>query len=787
MRMPARLAVLFAWLLALAVAVTIFARAPFLTDMSIFLPAEPDQRQALFVDSLADGAAAHTLLARVSGVTPIERASFSNALAAAWRARSEVRAVLNGADSGFEADARLLFEHRYLLSPRVDEQRFAPDSLRIALEGTLASLATSFGLMGKEQLLRDPTGETLAIVDAFVPRSGPRTEDGVWVDPGGDALLFMIETNVSGNDLDAQERLLAGLDQDLASVRDARGVQAASLEVTGAARFAVDARRTIRDDVIRLSAIGSGLILLLLGYALRSPLALGLTLVPMVTAVLTGAAAVALGFGSVHGLTLGFGAALVGETVDYAIYRLAAPGGRGLWASIGIGLATSVVGFIALLFAGFPGLSQLAVFAIAGLCAGFAAARWVLPALAPRGFEPRGVPALGRRLALWVPRLRIARVPVIVATAIACIWLAADPEALWQSDAAALSPVDAGAIELDTRMREALREEGGRMAVLVQTDRGEAALLEASAAAAGALQRLVDQGVLSGFDAPSAILPPPSVQRARQAALPDAQALRSRLELAAAGLPLASTALSGFVADVDAARSAPMLTRADFDGTRLGLRLDGMIVQGSGARLTAILPLRDAPGMSVPVSLVDDAMPALPDAQVRAIEFKAEIDRLYGGYLNDSISSALVGALAIVALVAIYTRSWRRTLEVCLPVACAVVLVVAGLAVVHGGLNLLHLVGLLLVVAIGSNYALVLSALRARADADAATLGSLALANLTTLCGYGALAASSVPLLSALGTTVGLGAPLVLLLSLLWLGHDGRAGDAGRRLHDNRV
>ena len=50
-------------------------------------------------------------------------------------------------------------------------------------------------------------------------------------------------------------------------------------------------------------------------------------------AELAGIAAVALGFGHVHGMTLGFGSTLLGEAVDYAIYYLiqARAGGAALW------------------------------------------------------------------------------------------------------------------------------------------------------------------------------------------------------------------------------------------------------------------------------------------------------------------------------------------------------------------------------------------------------------------------------------------------------------------------
>ena len=52
----------------------------------------------------------------------------------------------------------------------------------------------------------------------------------------------------------------------------------------------------------------------------RSLPALLLGLLPVATGALVGVAAVALGFGAVHGITLGFGITLIGESVDYSIY-----------------------------------------------------------------------------------------------------------------------------------------------------------------------------------------------------------------------------------------------------------------------------------------------------------------------------------------------------------------------------------------------------------------------------------------------------------------------------------
>jgi predicted exporter len=77
---------------------------------------------------------------------------------------------------------------------------------------------------------------------------------------------------------------------------------------------------------------------------------------------------------------------------------------------------------------------------------------------------------------------------------------------------------------------------------------------------------------------------------------------------------------------------------------------------------------------------------------------------------------------------------------------------------------LLHLLGFLLIVAVGSNYALYFNA---RTAPTPTVLVSLFIANLTTLLGFGLLGFSSVPVLNALGSTVGLGAFLALVFSAM--------------------
>jgi len=102
---------------------------------------------------------------------------------------------------------------------------------------------------------------------------------------------------------------------------------------------------------------------------------------------------------------------------------------------------------------------------------------------------------------------------------------------------------------------------------------------------------------------------------------------------------------------------------------------------------------------------------------------------------------------------------------VCQPLLLAVVLTMGALVALDVALGILHLVGLLLVVAVGSNYALFFDMLREQGQADDDTLASLLLANLTTVLGFGLIALSTIPALSAIGRVVAPGALLALVLS----------------------
>ena len=126
------------------------------------------------------------------------------------------------------------------------------------------------------------------------------------------------------------------------------------------------------------------------------------------------------------------------------------------------------------------------------------------------------------------------------------------------------------------------------------------------------------------------------------------------------------------------------------------------------------------------------------------------------------------GFAAIVALLFATLRSLVRVARVVAPLAVAVMVVVAALVATGHHLTIFHLVGMLLIVAVGSNYSLFFDRWSSALRVDSGhMLASLLFANVATVAGFGVLAFSPVPVLQALGSTVAPGAVLALIFSAM--------------------
>ncbi|MDP2238773.1 MAG: MMPL family transporter [Burkholderiales bacterium] len=816
------------WLAFILACTIIISRSQFTTDLSAFLPRSPTPAQQLLLDQIRDGLASRLILVGIEGADASTRARLSKQIAQRLRADPAFVAVNNGEPVSAERDRAYLFNNRYLLSPAVTPARFSVDGLHAALSDSIDLLASPAGLLVKSLLPRDPTGEMVHLLGQFDSGTRPQQIDGAWASRDGARALMLMQTRASGSDTDAQQRAMAAIRQAFATASNGHGKSAtpdyetrhdrsphpgpppqageggdgslrefhvnatpsARLVMTGPGVFSVTSRDTIKSQVSRLAIISIVLIAALLLMVYRSFTALALGFLPVISGALAGIAAVSLGFGAVHGITLGFGTALIGEAVDYSIYLFvqSEQGGsdqqhwiKRFWPTIRLGVLTSIFGFAALLLSGFPGLAQLGLYSIAGLIAAATVTRFVLPHLLPANFRIHDVSAVGLVLSRLVQRAPALRWAAAILLLAACAILVEHRDSLWNDKISSLSPVSQADVALDTSLRADMGAPDVRYLVVVSGASRES-VLQFSEQVSTILQTQVDQGELAGFESPSRYLPSTATQRARQASLPPPDVLEIRLAQAVQGLPVRAQRFAPFLADVAAARSQPLLQAADLEQTSMAMAVDALLIQ-QAHHWRALLPLTAPEGAGIDANRIRAALSATGLPNVLLVDMKAESDRLYSGYLHEAIRLSLGGLVAIIGLLLFVFRSPMRVARIIAPLAAAVITVTAGLALFGQQMIILHLVGLLLVVAVGSNYALFFDRADHRLPPDEGamveakpsgraisprTLASMLFASLTTVAGFGLLMFSNVSILQAMGVTVAPGVLLALMYSAIF-------------------
>jgi len=755
------------WLLAVGLALLyVSSRLTVDTDFSAFLPAATSGTQRFLVTELKEGVASRLLLVELGGDTPAALADVSAGLARRLRSDSQFSYVNNGGVEFGARDLEALRANRYVLSDAVTAERFTTEGLREALAARLRALATGAGMFEKTLLPEDPTGETLHLVDRLAPATQPRRVHGVWFDASGTRALLLAETRSAGSDLKGQAEAISSLEDSLAATEGSHGV---TMRYSSPGAMAAQSRTLISADASRLALVSTALIIALLAFVYRSPTVVLLCALPAVTGLLAGIAAIDVIYGGVHAITLGFGATLLGEAVDYPGYLLtqirsgeSAPATlRRLARTLAMAVLTTVAAASALLLADFPGLAQLGLLTMVGVLGAGIVTAWVLPYWVPEGWHPVSVGAGVQRWRATMSPLTGAGVAAVI---VALVLVLAADRPWWDDDLATMNPLPAELKQQDRELRAALGAPEVRYMVLVEGATREDAL----AAAEGlrpSLDHAVSSGVLGGFELVSDYLPSRATQQRRRAALPDPAALRASFAEAANGTSFRVAAFAPFFAAVETARAAPPLDAKELAGTALGLKLEGLLRRDG-----------DTWEVVVPLIAVDDpvaarrAIETAGAANARWVDLQTISREMMGAFRANALRAFALGGVLIFGVLAVGLHGIVPAFRVALPVAVGVIATAAAVVAFGRPLTVFHLVALMLVAGIGTNYALFIARRAAADDLPGATARSLAVVAGTTLCAFGSLATSQMPVLRTIGLTVTLGVVLCLVLSVLLAG-----------------
>jgi predicted exporter len=459
-------------------------------------------------------------------------------------------------------------------------------------------------------------------------------------------------------------------------------------------------------------------------------------------------------FGGVNGITLAFGATLLGEAVDYPsfLFTQTQPGERPADARRRVGpvlrlaVLTTACGALALLTSGFPGLIELGVLTVVGILVAGAVTWWVIPEWVP-GDLGRRLPVLRWSRPIVVPLARPLRF-VALAVLVGCVIAFDATRTVFDDDLAHLNPLPAQLALRDRELRDALGAPDVRSLVMIRGSTEDDVLARAERLRP-VLADAVAAGLASGFDLVSDYLPSAATQARRRAALPPPQTLHADLAAAVAGTPFRLETFAPFEADVERARTAAPLTARDLAGTALGLRTSALLGRDADG-VYAVVPLRgvaDAAALRARVAGVNDAA-------IAWIDLREEATSLLHRYRQQALISTAFGIALIYVVLGAGLRDARRALVVVAPVVLATLLAAALLVAAGVLLTIFHVVALLLVIGTGVNYALFAERAMQEPDEAGRTVRTLLVVSGTTLCAFATLAWSSIPVLRALGTTV---------------------------------
>jgi predicted exporter len=508
-------------------------------------------------------------------------------------------------------------------------------------------------------------------------------------------------------------------------------------------------------------------ILLLLLLAFRR-LRVWLAFVPVLVGMLFGAVACVALFGRMHVMTLVLGSSLIGVAVDYPLHYLSKSWSLKPWRSwpalrltlpgLSLSLATTCIGYLALAWTPFPALTQIAIFSAAGLVGAYLTAVCLLPALLKGAdLRPAQWPLRLCENLLKVREALLARLPTPV---LLVLLLAFCAGGLWHLTTKNDIRQWIGTPQhLTDEARDIARITGFQPTsqfFLIRAN-DQAQLLERQTALNERLDQLIGLEKLQGYLSLNQLISPPAEQqkvREALARLPEFWQPLLALGVPAAALQAELAQLQALpVQDIDAALTGPLAE--PYRTLWLGPNAQGVaaMISLQGLNNAALLRVQamDLPGVQL-VDRLGDLNRVFAATQVSAAELK-------------------LASCVLIVLVLIWPFGVGAALRIVALPLLAALCSLASLGWLGQPLTLFSLFGLLLVTAIGVDYAILM---REQIGGAAVSLLGTLLAAVTTWLSFGLLALSSTPAVSNFGLAVSLGLAFSFMLAP-WAGRHAQA------------
>jgi len=746
------------------------------SEITHFLPSNEDRELAQIAREVSGSDLNRSLTLLVSGDDAAQSVAAAQALVTRLSERDEVDWVRGGPGEGDMSEAfhALYFERRLgFLTDRPDEP-ITDEALTDRTRELRRRITSATGPFVRRIAPEDPLLIFIRHLEALreAQQGGLEVVDGQLMTEDGAAVIFMASVH-SPFDSGPSQRLLQDIEDDLAAVRAEHGASI-EIQVSSVHRFAVASEAAIRADVTRISIVSTIGVILLFLLLFRSVRYLTLSFIPLGAGFVMGLTATQVVFGEIHGLSLAFGATLIGVAIDYVVHALnhhtLAPSSGGpnesfrrIWPGLALGAATTIAGLAGLTWTSFPGIRELALLTSVGVFTALVSTRWLLPPFltsAPKATKLHR--RLADRLGHWMRRLGSSRRALLVLPLISLVVCALGLGGLqWVDDVRVLNTLDEALTAEDDIVRAAVsRMDGGRF--VIAWGENDQAALERNDEVHRRLSAAQEAGEVERFRSIHALLWSADLQRRSYEALHDEEGFFDRLTQALESEGFVAGPFTPFRDAVEGDPPEP-LTYAELAASPVGSLVSSFRVELDGGRVAYLTLTRGAD-----VDALERRLEGLDG--VRLFDQTRFLQSAYGAFRAQTLEMIGVGLGLVFLLVLLRYRRVGPSLAAFLPAVLAAATSLSILVLAGFQANLMHLVALLLVLSMGVDYGVFMVESRRHDEGPAPTVTSLLLACISTVLSFGLLAMSANPALRALGLVTGIGVLLSLLLApTAWL------------------
>ncbi|WNW07117.1 MMPL family transporter [Vibrio alginolyticus] len=651
-----------------------------------------------------------------------------------------------------QAWASYYFKHRFQLLTPEQRERLSQNPEQ-QVQHVIQSLYNPFSGVTGQELQNDPFLLFRDYLSQVTQQSSSFRLDNGYLSvekDGAQYLLITAELKDSPYSLTGQLAVpdIQALEQGVAQKY---GAEVAHTGVLFYADFGTQSAKSEISTIGVFSLLG---IIALFLLVFRSVMPLSLALLSITIGLLVALSVTTWIFGKVHLFSLVFGASLIGVSIDYAFHylteRLAAgnkwdseQGLKHIFIAITLGLITSLIGYLGMLVAPFPGLQQLALFSSIGLIAAYITVVAWYPILARNPSRTistlPGQSLLAKWLTLWnQPRIKVG-LPMLCVVASGFFLLQLN----YDDDIRLLQTMPNDLKQQETLITTLSGMQSSQQMLVVTADDDEN-LMKKLESLTPTLEAWKADSTIESYQSLSRYLS--SVERQQQ----DYQLIRD----------LYATQSSPLTSGLGLSKKPKM--DADFIPVTVEQYLQNPV--SAPVRFLHLGKIKEKSATVVVLNQLQDSAVvkafAKSQSDVVYLNKAEEISTLFGEY-RIKIMELLAAASAVIFLVLIKRYGLQHSCRVLLPslIACACGLATA--VAMGTTLNLFNLLGLVLILGIGIDYTLFFAE-KAR---SVSTLLAITLSAMTTVLSFGLLSLSQTHAIHSFGITVLSGIFVAWLLS----------------------